>query len=452
MRAQHPPESEEPETPIASERQRMTIFGARTEPEIGGKPRFLGLILTSALLVFLLAVAAWASVFLDEGISRFLDRDSDAPSIARMPDVQLEPLDGSVTAPADDDDPTELAALDTGKGLAPPDDGLSNLLPPPPALTAEEAEARYAATGIWQRSPQPPDTPRQTTLDDLYIASIDGSVQQFDAVALPKAQALRNDRTYLSQPNPAAPGTDFTLDERGLVVATPEGAINPDGIRIFTGPPPVVPPNRTAPPATDPEPQQDEQTVARDPALEETRPKTRPDGLIENNERAQLAGRTMAELSALRPKPRPETLKAEQEAAQPAATKFAVAESTAPVNRPRNFSAIVKQTREAQQQRPAETTQVAAVAPRSVQPRVPSTANVSRQATVSNAINLRRINLIGVYGKPTSRRALVRLSNGRYQKVQVGDRLDGGQVAAIGESQLRIAKNGRNVVLDMPDG
>jgi len=452
MRAQHPPETEEPETPIASERQRMTIFGARTEPEIGGKPRFLGLILTSALLVFLLAVAAWASVFLDEGISRFLDRDSDAPSIARMPDVQLEPLDGSVTAPADDDDPTELAALDTGKGLAPPDDGLSNLLPPPPALTAEEAEARYAATGIWQRSPQPPDTPRQTTLDDLYIASIDGSVQQFDAVALPKAQALRNDRTYLSQPNPAAPGTDFTLDERGLVVATPEGAINPDGIRIFTGPPPVVPPNRTAPPATDPEPQQDEQTAARDPALEETRPRTRPDGLIENNERAQLAGRTMAELSALRPNPRPETLKAEQEAAQPAATKFAVAESTAPVNRPRNFSAIVKQTREAQQQRPAETTQVAAVAPRSVQPRVPSTANVSRQATVSNAINLRRINLIGVYGKPTSRRALVRLSNGRYQKVQVGDRLDGGQVAAIGESQLRIAKNGRNVVLDMPDG
>lgn len=459
MRAQHPPESEIQDTaiaserqPIASERQRMTIFGARTEPEIGGKPRFLGLILTSALLVFLLAVAAWASVFLDEGISRFLDRDTDTPSIARMPDVQFEPLDGPVTAPADGEEPTELAALDTGEGLAPPNDGLSNLMPPPPALTSEEAEARYAATGIWQRSPQPPDTPRQTTLDDLYIASIDGSVQQFDAVALPAAQALRNDRTYLSQPNPAAPGTDFTLDERGLVVATPEGAINPYGVRIFTGPPPVVPPNRPAPPETDPEPQEDEQTASRDPALAETRPKSRPDGLIENNERAQLAGRTLAELAALRPNPRPETLKAEQEEAQPAATKFAVVESAAPVNRPRNFSTIVQQTREAQQQRPAEATQVAAVAPRTVQPRVPSTANVSRQATVSNAINLRRINLIGVYGKPASRRALVRLSNGRYQKVQVGDRLDGGRVAAIGESQLRIAKNGRNMVLDMPDG
>lgn len=452
MRAQQPPEPEIEDTAIASERQRMTIFGARTEPAVGGKPRFLGLILTSALLVFLLAVAAWASVFLDEGISRFLDRDTDTPSIARMPDVQLEPLDGSVTARADEEEPTELAALDTGEGLAPPNDGLSNLMPPPPALTSEEAAARYAATGIWQRSPQPPDTPRQTTLDDLYIASIDGSVQQFDAVALPAAQALRNDRTYLSQPNPAAPGTDFTLDERGLVVATPEGAINPYGVRIFEGPPPVVPPNRPAPPETDPEPREDEQTASRDAALAETRPKSRPDGLIENNERAQLAGRTLAELAALRPNPRPETLKAEQEEAQPAATKFAVAESAAPVNRPRNFSKIVQQTREAQQQRPAEATQVAAVAPRTVQPRVPSTANVSRQATVANAINLRRINLIGVYGKPASRRALVRLSNGRYQKVQVGDRLDGGRVAAIGESQLRIAKNGRNVVLDMPDG
>jgi type IV pilus biogenesis protein PilP len=97
-------------------------------------------------------------------------------------------------------------------------------------------------------------------------------------------------------------------------------------------------------------------------------------------------------------------------------------------------------------------TQVAAVAPRTVQPSIPSTASVARQATVTNAINLRRINLIGVYGKPSNRRALVRLSNGRYQKVQVGDRLDGGRVAAIGDSELRYSKNGRNVVLEMPEG
>lgn len=62
------------------------------------------------------------------------------------------------------------------------------------------------------------------------------------------------------------------------------------------------------------------------------------------------------------------------------------------------------------------------------------------------------MNLIGVYGKPSSRRALVRMSNGRYVKVQVGDRLDGGRVQAIGESELSYTKGGRSVTLTMPRG
>lgn len=453
MRAGRDTDSSRPnEGAPTDEQTRMTVFGARTEPQVGGKPRFLGLMLTSALLIFLLAVAAWASVFLDEGLSRFFDRDDDTPSIARLPDVELLPLDGSVTNPTEEETGVQLAALDvvedTGTGI----DGLADVLPPPAALTPEEADARYAATGIWQRSPEAPSTPTQTTLDDLYVASIDNRVQQFDAVALPGAEALRNDQTYLSQPNPAAPGTQFTLDDRGLVVATPEGAVNPEGVRIFAGLPPVVPPARPNAPEVTPEPSVEGEPTVEVSALQAFRPRGRPDGLVEDNERAQLAGRTLAELAALRPAARPETLKAEEEEAQPAATQFAVAQSAAPVTRPRNFAQIVERARTTQQTRQPEVTQVASVAPRAVQPRIPSTANVARQATVSNAINLRRINLIGVYGKPSSRRALVRLANGRYQKVQVGDRLDGGRVAAIGESELRYSKNGRNVVLDMPDG
>jgi hypothetical protein len=45
---------------------------------------------------------------------------------------------------------------------------------------------------------------------------------------------------------------------------------------------------------------------------------------------------------------------------------------------------------------------------------------------------------------------LVRLANGRYIKVQAGDRLDGGQVAAIGESELRYVKRGRNITISVP--
>ena len=441
-----------PAAAIEDERTRMTVFGARTEPQIGGKPRFLGLMLTSALLIFLLAVAAWASVFLDEGLSRFFDRENQAPSIARMPDVELLPLDGSVTTAPDDESNVELAALDLGGESFDGADGLTDVLPPPAALTEEEADARYAATGIWQRSPDAPATPTQTSLDDLYVASIDGRVQQFDAVALPGTDMLRRDQTYLSHPNPAAPGTLFDLDDRGLVIATLEGAINPDGVRIFAGRPPVVPPSRAAAIIAPVEPTDDTSTAAVAPELEQFRPRPRPDGLIEGNERAQLAGRTLAELSALRPAARPETLKAEEEIAQPEATQFAVVQSVAPVTRPRNFGQIVERAREQEQSAPPEVTQVAAVAPRTVQPNIPSTASVARQATVVNAINLRKINLIGVYGKPSNRRALVRLSNGRYQKVKVGDQLDGGRVAAIGDSELQYSKNGRNVVLGMPEG
>ncbi|MFP7672878.1 hypothetical protein ACG74X_05915 [Marivita sp. S0852] len=435
---------------IPDERQRLTVFGARTEPQIGGKPRFLGLMLTSALLIFLLAVAAWATVFVDEGISRFFDRD-DTPSIARLPDVELQPIDGSVTAPPDEAD-VDVAALDTGDGDAPDASGLSDVLPPPAALTPQEAAARYAATGIWQKSPDAPAPPSLTSLDDLYVASIDGSVQQFDAVALPSATMLRNDETYLSLSNPPPPGSRYDLDPRGLVVATPEGALNPEGVRIFAGLPPALPPARPAAPEVIPEPDQDTAEAAVASPLQDVRPRIRPQGLVENNERATLAGNTRAELAAFRPVLRPATLKAAEENAQPEATQFAVAQSVQPVTRPRNFSRIVARAREVQQTQRAEVTQVAAVAPRTVQPRIPSSASVARQATVTNAINLRRINLIGVYGKPSNRRALVRLSNGRYQKVAVGDRLDGGRVAAIGASELRYTKNGRNVVLDMPDG
>ena len=84
-------------------------------------------------------------------------------------------------------------------------------------------------------------------------------------------------------------------------------------------------------------------------------------------------------------------------------------------------------------------------------PRIPSSANVAKQATIRNAIDLRDMNLIGVYGTSADRYALVRNPNGRYIKVSVGDRLDGGRVAAITASELRYEKRGRMVVLTLPN-
>ena len=62
------------------------------------------------------------------------------------------------------------------------------------------------------------------------------------------------------------------------------------------------------------------------------------------------------------------------------------------------------------------------------------------------------LNLIGVYGTAGSRRALVRTPTGRFLRVEVGDRLDGGRVAAISETELSYVKNGRTIVLKGSEG
>ncbi len=82
----------------------------------------------------------------------------------------------------------------------------------------------------------------------------------------------------------------------------------------------------------------------------------------------------------------------------------------------------------------------------------PTRSVVAKQATLANAINLSKTNLIGVFGSPSNRYALVRQPGGRMVKVAVGDRVDGGRVAAISERELTYIKNGQNVTLKMPKG
>ncbi|MDX5350916.1 MAG: hypothetical protein LPK02_13260 [Rhodobacterales bacterium] len=499
--ASRPARPEQPRAtrPDLSEKQRLTIFGAR-KPEGDahanrGKPRFLGLILTGVLLLFLATVAAWSSIFTESGFKGlFAPRDS---AVATMPDTPaLQPADRGTTAQdatvdlvrlEDDQTLSDLAEDLTGPDLTPsaaiadtgmdsatvdplPDAGTPATQPP----SVDEAMSSYAATGIWLIAPAQPEVPPSGTVDDLYLASIDTRLQNFDAVALPDARAL-SDQRPAAQSNPAAPGTTFDLDPRGLVIATPEGAETPDGVTVFAGRPPVTPegmPTRFArTPGVDPEPDASQNPA---PQLAGVRPRPRPDTLVESNERAQLGGLSRNELAELRPRPRPATLAAvalalreaaplvdadadeaaEDEAdALDSATEQAIASSLKPLARPRNFSQTVETSREAA---PAPQQQVASAAtlsaPRSAAPQIPSSASVAQQATVRGAINLRQVNLIGVYGQPSNRRALVRLSNGRYQKVQVGDRLDGGQVRAIGENELSYVKGNRAIVLTMPRG
>ncbi|WP_417719653.1 hypothetical protein [Salipiger sp.] len=474
------------------ERRRMTVFGARGNDQIGGKPRFLGLMLTLVLLVFLAGVAAWASVFLDTGLSRFFAPPAETETdFAALPAEALpapDPEPQQMTAEEEESEDTELASLETPGVTSDAENAPEALTSPVPrvALSPEAAEATYAATGIWQRAPSAPLEPPQTGTDDIYVASIDPSVRQLDAIALPDFSAPRGDVTLLPVLLPPGPFDRFDLDERGLVRATPEGAISPDGIRVFTGRPPQTPPQRDpVEAAPDAAPETGAATGTGDTAapapgapetLRDSRPEARPGDLVEQTERVTLRGNSVAELAAKRPQLRPPSAQEQASAAQVEeiqdevadavaeareadlpeepeidATAQAVVRSLTPNTRPGNMSALV---RRAETEAPAEEVRTASAGPIRVQPgpKVPQTASVARSATTKNQINLRQVSLIGIYGKASSRRALLRLPSGRYQKVQVGDRVDGGRVAAIGETELQYSKGGRSIVLKMPRG
>lgn len=487
--------------PEDDEAARLTVFGARETEAVGGKPRHLGLILTAALLVFLAAVAVWATFFLEDGLAGLFRSGSDAelagqtdfePSVAldnegavtvrAQPDItELEPEPEPESAPEiqstidvlpqpEEDGTSDFAAQDDidtpdNPGLTDTDaavlDALRNDATDPAEATQTEPQVEIIEN-VWADSPASPEVPALIPLDDLYLTSIDRTDLAQDAVALPLTDTFGTDLPLPTISSPVAAGTRIDLDPQGLVIPTAAGALNPNGVLVYLGPPPVVPP---------PTPTRFEEPVETDELqaqLPELRPRLRPSNLAELTERSQLGGFTRSELAQLRPRLRPENNKAEAEQNE-TPTAQAVAASQVPRLRPRALAqaAAAAQAAAGSQARTTAaaastastviataptTTQVAAVAPRTVKPSIPSSASVARQATLDNAINLRRINLIGVYGTPSNRRALVRLPSGRYKKVKVGDKVDGGRISAIGDSELRYQKGGRNLVLKIPSG
>ncbi len=435
-------------------------------------------------MLCLAAVGAWSAMFSDSGLRGLIGpTPSDSADAVATADPAPQPPADPVamtqdTPPAPSSETTTETATDTPTDTASttataapsPDDtpaplptgdlpaDLAQLPPPSPEEARQAALSSYAATGIWQIAPDQPQVPDTQSLDTLYLAAIDPGLQNLDAVALPDISRALSDVRPQAQANPAAPGKQFALDDRGLVIATPEGAETPEGVIVYTGRPPLTPPG--IPTRFARTPQAD---APPDPDLAGVRPRLRPDTLIESNERATLGGLSRSELAGLRPRARPETLAAvalalreadeaevaaDEADAQDSGTDQAIATSLKPLARPRDLDTSRDSAPATQRVASA-----AAIAPqRNAAPQIPSSASVAQQATVRGAINLRQVNLIGVYGQPSNRRALVRLANGRYQKVQVGDRLDGGQVRAIGENELSYVKNNRAIVLTMPNG
>tara|TARA_R110002124_G_scaffold229441_1_gene394627 strand:+ start:212 stop:1825 length:1614 start_codon:yes stop_codon:yes gene_type:complete len=369
------------------------------------------------------------------------------------------------------------------------------------------ADGAFETPGAFDAVTALPDAPQAQDPEDIYVASIDPAVRVGDAVALPQSAPPAD--TFSPQTVPAPAGTEFPTATNGLVVASAKGTLAPGGYTVVSGRPQVFPVPRPQTSAAQVATRSAEDEAQR-AILLRTRPTQRPNDAEERVERVLFNGMTQAELTRVQPRQRPASIIAasvaqtetqaaataraaseaaaavaasdEQNAAVQAAaaaaaaslanrssaaptSRLALAESNRPRTRPRSVereaAQIVTQRRE-QATVASASTSSATAAPQATS-RAPAAqasntrqtirsvgGSVARAATQSNAIHLREINLIGIYGRPTDRRALVRMSNGRYVKVKVGDRLDRGRVTAIGESELSYQKRGRNIVLRMP--
>ena len=487
----------------ASEAEALTVFGARRAEEKRGGRKYLGLVLTLLLLLFMAIIALWSSFFVDDGDTVLFNPSED---VATIPETGAAPTPGGPDAAPADTAPEALpdeAAAEAEPDTATPTE--TEAPPIPQVLTPEQAETRYGESQIWQRAPETLAEPRSPGLDIGEVAgpgalrSAPADAAEGGEAALPSAPGSGSERADPLPPPPA--DTIFELDENGLVNPSPEGTVSPTGIIVFQGPPEVVPPTRPTdlvpepaePDPVVPEPDATDATVpetvpeavpeagvpetgvpetpAAFPDLPDTRAPPRPgdaagldDASLDPVPELDAADATAVVATAAQganPTATPETTSPELATADAAAidaavgavaasfvnaTELAVAASIKPTHRPNDFDQIVRAAIARAATAPAAS---APTAPATTTPAIPTSASVATQATTSDALDLREINLLGISGPSNARRALVRMSNGRYITVKVGDRLDGGRVTSITDAGLTYQKGSRSYALQL---
>ena len=434
------------------------------------------------------------------------DADLPAPEDEMLADLQEDGLGDQPEAQAPLPEEAAAAPAPEGEAIAGAETETA-----PEAAASEQATAEATTrpepppANVIAGDPAPGNLPGTEAQDEIFLAASDTRPNPVDAAALPPPSA-RVDLPPAAQAPPPPFGTVYQFDENGLIRPTPEGIATPEGVLLFAGSPELVPPSRpesitaaaaaaaasapvVSPEATASDTPAEEPAVIipADPALADARPLPRPASLAPaeqpqdtaTDDGASLAPEEGSRIAGIRPVTRPASIVAENAASglllpasastsgnlaliapNGAGSPIGLAISRRPAARPDDMASAVEAAVAAAIRLPDPEPPAAEITPETEEepelaaapaPRIPSSANVAKQATIRNAIDLRDMNLIGVYGTSADRYALVRNPNGRYIKVSVGDRLDGGRVAAITASELRYEKRGRMVVLSLPN-
>ncbi len=83
-------------------------------------------------------------------------------------------------------------------------------------------------------------------------------------------------------------------------------------------------------------------------------------------------------------------------------------------------------------------------------PSIPKNASVGHNSTKRNFIDLDRTNLIGIIGRTSNPRAMVRLANGKILTLKVGDGFQGWRVFAIDRDKIHVENGTRQEILHLP--
>ncbi|PZX16028.1 hypothetical protein LX81_02300 [Palleronia aestuarii] len=395
-----------------------------------------------------------------------LNRPGGAPDTGRYAATGVEDaVPGRPDIPGDDNpgevgdgmrDPvlrTDPVTLSLAAPEASPAQPGALLSPPPQERPKSDAEDRgnpegtveppASAEGVAQpdQAPPPRDTAAVPEDESAVAAALDDALPE--ETREPDApETETSGPSPDGAPAPAAPAeTEIVVTDGPPPVRPPPAprrdaaAPVPAAIPVIEGAPPVTPPARPQGPATrdetalDPDPAGPAGTDAAPLTL------TAPDSpvIVENAPPARPARRP-AEMSAL---PEPSTDSDAVSAAIAAA--IATPEPPAEID---PTGAIARSL--APRGRPGDLV---------ISPPATTPDRSSRDlAMTAPALVRGGASLIGVFGSPSNRRALVQLPNGRFEKVSVGDRIDGGQVSEIGSESLTYVRDGMAIPLQLPGG
>ncbi|MCU9849055.1 hypothetical protein OEZ60_13690 [Defluviimonas sp. WL0024] len=437
----------------------------------------IGIILAAAALILITAIALWSLWFGSGGetlgAAPAPATTTETAGLAEVPPPQV-PAEADAPTPSLDAGTAEADLAPELAATAPTEDPAETTEPAGIAAPFPVADGTAEPKAVPEPAADAPGAPA--------IAETAPGPDVAPATPLAAPDTTTADTAPALQPLPPPFGTEYDLMPDGSIRPTEDGVVTPGGFTLVAGKPPQTPASRpeavaAAFAARDADaaaaaPEAEAATGAIDaplpapvdPAHAARKPRAVPEAVIaraaETEAAAQAEAKALASASrlAVASSQRPAEKPSGFAKAVDAAIASAVAESvaTAPPPAPELVAAPEPVAAPApaapEPAATASTEEIDEPEPVEAVPNMPTSVTVARQATVKNAINLKDMNLIGVYGSSASRRALVRMPNGRYIKVKVGDRLDGGQVAAIGDSELAYVKKGKTHVLKILKG